>query len=109
MIFEDKSRIPVIKVSRRPSTKTFINSRRSSESARSESRLYSNTTADPERIVMQSPDGALNPLFADRMQAHALNRGESFYHNHMHVAHKPIIVSKRQDSSDSDDSWNPYD
>ena len=107
MLFEDKNRIPVVKVSRRPSTKTFFNSRCSSETTNMDSRLYSNTTADPQRIVMNSPEGALNPLFAGGMVPHGLERGESFYHNR--VENRPVRAPVGIQDSESDDSWSPYD
>lgn len=94
-MFWDKNKVPVVKVSRRPSQKTFVY-RRGSE-ATTEGSLYSNTTADPKRITMDSPEGAINPLFAETATG-------AMYH---HKVYYNTPAAKRD--SDSDDSLNPYD
>lgn len=96
MFFEDRNKIPVVKVSRRPSQKTFVY-RRGSEAV-TEGSLYSNTTADPKRITMDSPEGAINPLFAGTTTG-------AMYHQHKVYHQTPVAKG----DSDSDDSLNPYD
>lgn len=96
MFFEDRHKIPVVKVSRRPSQKTFVY-RRGSE-AITEGTLYSNTSADPKRITMDSPEGAINPVFAETAVG-------AMYHQHKVYYNTPAAKS----DSDSDDSLNPYD
>ena len=95
-MFWDKNKVPVVKVSRRPSQKTFVY-RRGSEPT-TEGRLYSNTTADSKRITMDSPEGAINPLFTETVTG-------AMYHQHKVYYNTPAA----KHDSDSDDSLNPYD